>query len=200
MYKSWLALMDGICMGYPRVQYTLCLALVLTTIFPGIYREGNRDARRQGDSVGRHQVQSHGHRHRGSPASPWGLHTLLRCLPPAPTMNGTGYGKPSAPSQDPSPSPLKFPQASPTLSPDCSQQHSNIFRNYTCQFQTFLPIFCSPWHQSSLRKLYCPSPLSPRPPLKPPSHTLTKTKVMVPLQACFFSTQLECHAVETPSL
>lgn len=104
------------------------------------------------------QAQSHGHEHRALLQVPGVCTLLLRCLPPAPTMNGTGYGQALCPFTGSQPLPSQVPTGISTLSPDCSQQHSNIFRNYTCQFQTFLPIFCSPWHQNSL-KLYCLSPL-----------------------------------------
>lgn len=90
------------------------------------------------------QVQSHGHEHRALLQVPGVCTLLLRCLPPAPTMNGTGYGKPSAPSQDPSPSPLKFPQASPpslpTVPSSIQTSSETTLVNFRLSFQFSAPL------------------------------------------------------------
>lgn len=130
-------------MGYPRrVQYTLCLALVLTTIIPNL--QGRKQLGGKVTQLGGIQAQSHGHEHRALLQVPGVCTLLLRCLPPAPTMNGTGYVKPSAPSRDPSPSPLKFPQASPpslpTVPSSIQTSSETTLVNFRLSFQFSAPL------------------------------------------------------------
>ena len=159
MYRILASILDGRDMhGTPKESSTHSLPCTSSEHnYPEFTEKETETLRGKVTQLGGIQAQSHGHEQRALLRVP-GVCTLLCCLPPAPTMNGSGYGQALCPFTGSQPLPSQVPAGTCTLSPDCSQQHSNICRNYTCQLQTFLPIFWSPWHQNSL-KFYCLSPL-----------------------------------------
>lgn len=115
-------------------------------------------------------------------------HFLLHCLPPAPTMNGTSYGQALCPFRGSQPPPLSSSHRH--LHP-LSRRLPSAFRHLQKPHLSTADIpsnFLLPLASKLLETFQPVCTFSPHPPLKPPNHTLTKRKVMVPLQACFFLT------------